>query len=271
MPYCPKCGTQNPDTAKFCSNCGASLEALTEPIPEQVPSNVIASPSSGVGARVSFKASDGKTYTGTIEEVKGEKYRIKYDAVDFETWLTRDQFSYIGSNGNLPVYTAAPSAQIVSSNTATGSQRSTPFFLTRLSFWGSGLIIIGFFTPWMSVGDYGGITGLNILTSINDVNVSESDPDHMFLLTEIATITVLVSALICMAYSLGIKIGRGAFIFFKILPLLCVIGYVAYFISKTQGGPENPIHIKELGEIIGIGIYLIAAGSLILAISPTRK
>jgi uncharacterized membrane protein YvbJ len=29
MVYCPKCGTQNADDAKFCSNCGADLYAAT--------------------------------------------------------------------------------------------------------------------------------------------------------------------------------------------------------------------------------------------------
>jgi uncharacterized membrane protein len=28
---CPKCGTENPDDAKFCSKCGASLGAASDP------------------------------------------------------------------------------------------------------------------------------------------------------------------------------------------------------------------------------------------------
>lgn len=30
MVYCTKCGTQNPDNASVCSNCGASLYAVGE-------------------------------------------------------------------------------------------------------------------------------------------------------------------------------------------------------------------------------------------------
>ena len=30
MVYCPKCGTQNDDTAEFCTKCGASLQTKTD-------------------------------------------------------------------------------------------------------------------------------------------------------------------------------------------------------------------------------------------------
>jgi uncharacterized membrane protein len=29
--FCPKCGTENPDDAKFCSKCGAGLGATSDP------------------------------------------------------------------------------------------------------------------------------------------------------------------------------------------------------------------------------------------------
>ncbi len=46
-----------------------------------------------VGKGVNFIGTDGKTYTGIVQEVQGNKYRIKYDGYDFESWLDRDQFS----------------------------------------------------------------------------------------------------------------------------------------------------------------------------------
>lgn len=36
MPYCIHCGTQNPDVAKFCSNCGAAIvTAQVVPSPKE--------------------------------------------------------------------------------------------------------------------------------------------------------------------------------------------------------------------------------------------
>jgi uncharacterized membrane protein YvbJ len=29
--FCPKCGTENPDGAKFCSRCGGALGGAAEP------------------------------------------------------------------------------------------------------------------------------------------------------------------------------------------------------------------------------------------------
>src|SRR6476469_9770198 len=46
-----------------------------------------------VGSKVSFIAADGKTYTGSVKEISANTYKIKYDGVDFEAWLTRDQFT----------------------------------------------------------------------------------------------------------------------------------------------------------------------------------
>ncbi len=37
MPYCPNCGAQNKDTAKFCESCGAALVSVAPAMPESVP------------------------------------------------------------------------------------------------------------------------------------------------------------------------------------------------------------------------------------------
>lgn len=34
--YCPKCGVQNPDDARFCSNCGSSI-GVAPSVPEETP------------------------------------------------------------------------------------------------------------------------------------------------------------------------------------------------------------------------------------------
>ena len=45
-----------------------------------------------VGSKVSLKGVDGKPYTGTITNIQGGKFNVKYNGYDFNAWLTRDQF-----------------------------------------------------------------------------------------------------------------------------------------------------------------------------------
>ena len=46
-----------------------------------------------IGSKVSLTAVDGKPYTGTIIDMQGGKYKIKYDGFDFDAWLSKEQFS----------------------------------------------------------------------------------------------------------------------------------------------------------------------------------
>lgn len=45
-----------------------------------------------VGSKVQLTDATGKTYTGTITEIKDGKYKVKYDGFDFEPWLVEGQF-----------------------------------------------------------------------------------------------------------------------------------------------------------------------------------
>ena len=56
----------------------------------------IAAVAQKVGSKVSLVAVDGKKYTGTITEVQGDQYKIKYDGFDFEASLTAAQFTLVG-------------------------------------------------------------------------------------------------------------------------------------------------------------------------------
>jgi RNA binding activity-knot of a chromodomain len=53
-----------------------------------------------VGSKVTFTAVDGKTYTGTIKDISNNQYKVKYDGVDFEAWLTRDQFKLLDNTNS---------------------------------------------------------------------------------------------------------------------------------------------------------------------------
>ena len=64
-----------------------------------------------VGSKVTFTAVNGKTYTGTIEEVNNNQYKIKYDGVDFEAWLKREQFKLLDNSS--PKYSEGSKVEIL--------------------------------------------------------------------------------------------------------------------------------------------------------------
>lgn len=55
-----------------------------------------------IGSKVSFKGTDGRTYTGIIKEIKGNQYKIKYDSYDYEAWAQQSQFTLLNNtNANI--------------------------------------------------------------------------------------------------------------------------------------------------------------------------
>lgn len=52
MPYCPKCGKEIPADAKFCMNCGATLEPTSVPLPSAPSGYTPPSPLGDLGSRI---------------------------------------------------------------------------------------------------------------------------------------------------------------------------------------------------------------------------
>jgi len=211
MSYCPNCGARNPDTAKFCVNCGVALSLVTGG--QKAVTQAVVSPQ---------------------PQVRVEQ--------------TSRPVSIVG--------------------------RSTPFF-SHLGFWGSLMIIAGFFTGWINPQYGEGITGLRIVTEANKV-VNEYDPDRIGLLILVTVLAINLSAIICLFYVVGVRLGRAVFTFFKILPLLILVAVVGYVIVKAQqtgirDGFFGPGAFKGIVSWVGIGLYLTLAGSFLLAISKSRR
>jgi len=55
-----------------------------------------------IGSKVSIVAVDGKTYSGIIKEIQGNKYKVKYEGYDFESWLTDNQFTVVDATLSIP-------------------------------------------------------------------------------------------------------------------------------------------------------------------------
>lgn len=227
---------------------------------------------SGIGSKVSFVASDGKTYTGTIKDIQGDQYKIKYDAFEFETWLSKNQFTMITGNVAPPVYTAVPNAQVTFSSTTASPGGGTPLFITHPGFWGSLMIIVGFFTNWLN-GAYD--TGSEVFSGFTVVKYASEiiDTGNELLIGFLIVVVIIVlSAVICLLYVIGVGIAKGAFRFLKILPLLAIIGFIVYVVIKAQNsGADYETEKVSAWKILGIGIYLTLIGSVLLAISRSRK
>ena len=92
---------------------------------------------------------------------------------------------------------------------------------------------------------------------------------------------ILLSAVICFFYVIGVRLGRGVFAFFKIIPLLVLIALVAYVLiqirqsgkSSEEGDLLDPANFSNTFEwkMLGVGLYLTLVGSVLMAISRSRR
>ncbi|MEI9944828.1 MAG: hypothetical protein WDN26_11470 [Chitinophagaceae bacterium] len=219
-----------------------------------------------IGSKVTFTAADGKVYTGTVQSVMGDQFKIKYDGFNFDTWLSQKDFTAIPSSVNVPSATIFQSGnqQPVFTNTS-----GSPSFLSIPGFWGSLLIIIGFFTNWINFGPFGGVSGFRILTSARELIEEKEESGYKGILTLIFIVILILSALICLLHTLGAGIGRRTFSFFKLLPLLISITAIVMIIWDAQ--KNYYVAIEDYFTIIGAGAYLTLAGSVILALSRSKR
>lgn len=90
--------------------------------------------SQSVGSRVSFTAVDGKAYTGTIREINGTQYRIAYDGVNFEAWLSAGQFKLVQTATSVPYYQTSGNSQDLQNIFNFGKSRGWTGLLQESSF-----------------------------------------------------------------------------------------------------------------------------------------
>lgn len=59
--------------------------------------------SQSIGTKVKMTGTDNKEYTGVITDINANKYKVKYDGYDFETWLTAEQFTITSTASALTI------------------------------------------------------------------------------------------------------------------------------------------------------------------------
>src|SRR3954453_6607195 len=60
--FCPKCGTQNPETGKFCRSCGTDLGNVSQALSGKLPTT--ATPLDRKGRPISYERAIAKLFTG---------------------------------------------------------------------------------------------------------------------------------------------------------------------------------------------------------------
>jgi hypothetical protein len=60
--FCPKCGTQNPETGKFCRSCGTDLGNVSQALSGKLP--IAAAPLDRKGRPISYERAIVKMFTG---------------------------------------------------------------------------------------------------------------------------------------------------------------------------------------------------------------
>ncbi len=265
MTYCPNCGAQNKVGSNFCVNCGSALVHA-----EQEPTSVAARDFHR-GTRVSFMAADGKNYTGTVKKVNGDRCLVNYDGYNSDAWVNRNHLNTLPGPQVVAIPADDPGVTYPRNYPADVTLRHRRQLIVFPALLGSLMIMGGFFTNWLNY-KYGETTGWTMLTSARDV-LRSPDNNYFNILLFGALALIGFSAIICFLYLIGLPQRSRIFSFFKALPLLIIVSFIAYVMLKAtnNAGEFDLLVDSSMLKLLGIGSYLTLTGSLILAMSGSRK
>lgn len=130
-------------------------------------------------------------------------------------------------------------------------------FFRSPAFWGSILVLVGFFLPWFKSS--GNLSALNIVTQ-------EYSPGKL----------LLILFPFCALYTLidtisGFLPGRAGGLF-RFMPFILVIVYIALFLSGYKNSSSiTSSNLKDLVSQVGIGIWFTLIGSLFMLFHFSRR
>ncbi len=144
----------------------------------------------------------------------------------------------------------------------TGTAQSNPSIMTG-AFWGSILVIVGFFMPWVKV--FGSFNGANIAKFIADSGGDDSAYSILLYLLPVSAVIFLFSA-----FSGNVSpFAKGV----RYIPLILVIIAVISIASKTED--RNSDFSMSMGDdflnIIGIGLIITIIGSIMMCFYNPKK
>ena len=219
MIYCPSCGKSIPADSKFCTFCGALIPA-TE-VSETVETKKV----------VPVETHPVKPVEDT-SPVRPVEETLPVTPVEETRTVRRERVLRDGR----PLYSPAG-------------------FISSPGFWGSILIMAGFFLTWFN--DTAGTSGLQLV---------RTDYEQW----KLVLLLFPISAFIVFIQSLTGALPAGLSGFFKFIPFLLLIAFAAVMVlGRTDESQPNKYgmdfhDIPRFFKWIGIGLWLTIIGSLLM-------
>jgi hypothetical protein len=133
-------------------------------------------------------------------------------------------------------------------------------FIRSAGFWGSLLVLAGFFLPW--VRNTANDSAFNIIM-------------HGHMLGRLTLLIFPLCALFILLDSFTNFLPSGAAVFFKVLPLLLLIAIIFLIVTGKQTTPGinsiNTTKLENIAKATAVGLWLTTVGSLIMAAHKKYK
>ncbi len=137
-------------------------------------------------------------------------------------------------------------------------------FYKNAGFWGAVITLVGFFLPWTSTG-FASLSLLDTMRLITQVG----DQYTLFWLL----LLFPVCGLLLIVNSFTNKISSGLVGFCKVIPfiLFLVLCIISFAFREYAIIPTGSYDLKSAFDIIGIGMWAIVMGSLLMLFYKTSK
>jgi len=242
MIYCLNCGKGIPDQSKFCTFCGAAIkpaeqsESTSQPIQET-------------------------TTPPQQQYINPTPPPPKYvdPTPPQQQYVPPPQQQYVQPQQQ---YVNPPAQHYVSPQPVATKNE----FYKNIGFWGAVFILVSAFLPWVTADgtfDFNGLTLMNLYYLGFDLDSSTNEGVGV-LLMEIVLGIILLCSLLIIIDSFTSFLSRGMVKFIKLLPFILVIILFLLIFIGVKDRVESDEFIDGLSTKVGIGIWLMLLGVILL-------